>query len=158
MVRFGSFAPSMRIGAYGDVYLAGYLRVLDDEVRTDTLMFFNSRKSRIFCHSTAENNWASTRTCVAAAVEKLFQLTGPSRAVEPPQMKHLQKPVCIPSRSGTAEESASAVAAAAAAAAAAAVVVTAAAAAAVAATATQVAGAWCISFYYHYLTQSDSYR
>ena len=48
MVRFGSFAPSMRIGAYGDVYLAGYLRVLDDEVRTDTLMFFNSRKSHTF--------------------------------------------------------------------------------------------------------------
>ena len=28
----------MRIGAYGHVYLAGYLRVLDDEVRTDTFM------------------------------------------------------------------------------------------------------------------------
>ena len=33
---------------YGDVYLAGYLRVLDDEVRTDTLMFFNSRKIHNF--------------------------------------------------------------------------------------------------------------
>ena len=48
MARFGSFAPSMRIGAYGDVYLAAYLRVLDDEVRSDTFMFFNSRKSHTF--------------------------------------------------------------------------------------------------------------
>ena len=31
-----------------DVYLAAYLRVLDDEVRSDTLMFFNSRKSHTF--------------------------------------------------------------------------------------------------------------
>ena len=65
---------------------------------------------------------------MAAAVKKLFQLTGPSRAVEPPQLKHLQQPVCIRSRSGTAEESASAVAAAAAAAAAVVVTVVAAAA------------------------------
>ena len=54
MVRFGSFAPSMRIGAYGDVYLAGYLRVLDDEVRTDTLMFSTPVKVIFFCHSTAD--------------------------------------------------------------------------------------------------------
>ena len=30
------------------MYLAAYLRVLDDEVRSDTLMFFNSRKSHTF--------------------------------------------------------------------------------------------------------------
>ena len=78
---------------------------------------------------------------MAAAVKKLDSSSSPSRAVEPPQLKHLQQPVCIRSRSGTAEESASAVAAAAAAAAAAIVVTVVAAVAAVAATATQVAGA-----------------
>ena len=30
------------------MYLAAYLRVLDDEVRSDTFMFFNSRKSHTF--------------------------------------------------------------------------------------------------------------
>ena len=143
MVRFGSFAPSMRIGAYGDVYLAGYLRVLDDEVRTDTLMFSTPVKVIFFCHSTADKK---SELVPAHACQQWFQLTGHSTAVECPQLKQLQQPVCIRSRSGTAEESASAVAAAAAAAAA--VVVTVVAApAAVAATATQVAGAWCISSY-----------
>ena len=51
--------------------LVAYLCVLDGEVRTGTFMLSNSRKkSYFFCHSTAENNWASTRTCVAAAVDK----------------------------------------------------------------------------------------
>ena len=198
------------------MYLAAYLRVLDDEVGSDTLMLFNSRKSHTFSviqqlktigllparawqqQSTKgallwPANWSGAAAAEVPAASAASQhqhrcgrhdrlrrrlqhpapraaknvsgaITGKSRcctrrvvAAAAKRPRAAVRAARMLSRSGTAEESASAIAAAAAAV----VVVTvaaAAAAAAVAATATQVAGAWCISSYYHYFTQSHSYR
>ena len=179
------------------MYLAAYLRVLDDEVRSDTLMFFNSRKSHTFSviqqlktigllparawqHQSTKGallwpaNWSGAAAAGVPAASAASQhqhrcgrhdrlrrrlqhpapraaknvsgaITGKSRcctrrvvAAAAKRPRAAVRAARMPSRSGTAEESASAVAAAAAAVV---VVTVTVAVAAVAATATQVAGA-----------------